>query len=523
MISAIKVRTSELVSASSARPNDGPFRCPNPSCKARVGLRKGTSRVPHFAHLSHEAKPDCYAYSGPQTSSSVQQGARIASVDGSAPRIRSRVAVGFTGDTSRTFALVLEVPRASPNDWWEGRILLATSRGEIRISHAQLKTENQIYVGPADTYEFRKETPGNVSADYWALVSGPIEALHPAELTFFRDSIQIGAKLPPGAPLIWGEGYWVITKENCAERLSLVRGIDVLAVDNWEAGWWVHRFQVQEYSKENEDDIRASVRQHLNRVMAPPRPRAFVISPSPHHISIDGSWFLPLPIKELVIRTTSQSSPTVTRSDGRNITTSLDENNDLVIKYPQKGKFSVLCGDSVLLTVEIGDAAFMAAPGLQVDFNAKSVDLLELQTAIASSKALENTAFRFKLPHDEVRSLILVGGKPWAASGDNLMVRLLSAGGMIFDVGPYGWIDTRDRPSVEKHFETSDLEALRPISRWLLSSALPAGEREGETLSDVLWDKCPSWLQLLKSRFWTPRMAAQVRSLHNQLKSKGLA
>jgi len=393
---AIQVKSNKHVDASSARRGDGPFRCPNPECKARVGLRKGSERTAYFAHLSHQAKPDCYAYSGPQLSVSQPRG-----VQNGAESVlnNSRIRVGFVGDSQKSYTVVLEIPRANPNCWWKGKLLLRTPRGEFKLGHAQLQVEARLRVGPASSYQFEREVPGNIDGAYWSLVCEPIEVLNHSDWTIFRDGIGIGSRLDEGFPLAWGESYWGIAIGNREEQLLQMTGVEVLSIERWESDWWVHRFLIKNCEQALDADVSLAIFACFGRRLVQPRPRAYVVTPAPHHIALNGTWFIAGPCDRVEIRITSRIAVELHAADGQ-LAYSLDASNgNIAIENPPTGRFAVTFANDTLLTVEIGEAAVVTAPGIRVEYQDQNVDLLQLQDALSNTANLgKDTLFTFRLP-----------------------------------------------------------------------------------------------------------------------------
>jgi hypothetical protein len=522
---AIQIKTNERVFASRVRRTDGPFRCPNPKCNARVALRKGRYRLAHFAHISHLAKPDCDEYSGPQISTS-QIRRPLGGVGAERePQRDSRVRVGFTGDTSKNFCIVLELPRVDAGSWWEGKLLLRTPRGEVRLSHAQLVKIARLRVGAAEFYTLEKESPGNIDNSYWNLVSGPIEVLDRTNWTIFRDSIGVGARLPNRAPLAFGEGYWAIAVGNREEQLSKAATIEVLSVEHWESDWWVHRFSLGTSEEGHYEEARDAVLECFGRTVVAPRPQAYIVSPAPHHVSPDGSWFLATPIDQLVIRSTSRARPEIRAVPAHKVAFSVDQHfENITIDRPPKGRFDLTIEGEVVLTFEIGEAAVMTPQGIRVDFDKQSVDLLELQTAIAAtSKLSTSTPFTFDLPHPDVAAIIRVDGLPIPPTDQASKRNLLAGGGCVFDAGPYGCVDTRARALPQAPSNSADVSNLRPLASWLLATATPTNQACAEDLRGIKWNRCPTWIRDLQSKSWPINLAPQVRLLRKLLQDKGLA
>lgn len=523
--SAIRVTTKELVYASSARRSDGPFRCPNPECGARVVLRHGDLRAAYFAHLSHQAMPDCYAYSGPQIVVSQRRSVRGDAEPQAEPQNNARVRVGFVGDSAKTYRIVLELPPADPTSWWEGRLLLKTRTGELMVGHSQLRTGARLFVVPEEAYQFEEAALGHVGHDYWSLVSDRIEVLDREGWTFFRDSIGVGRRLPRGAPLSWGEGYWGIARRSRERELLDLPGVDLASVELWESGWWVHRFQLTERNDGLDDARRAAVSNVFGRRIILPRPRVYLVFPAPHHISSDGSWFVAGPCDRLVLRRTSPSNLDVRSDNGANVRFSVQQPGDqIIIDRPPSGRLAVFLDNGISLTVNIGEAAVLAAPGIEIEFANQTVDLLQLQEATDRITGLpSSTRFTFRFPRPEIRELIRFDGQSTDAGEELLVKTILSGGGCLVDAGPFGWFDGRRLPAQRSARRPHDIGAIRPVAMWLLSIASPVAQVDCERLSGVDWNRCPSWLRMLEKRNWPKSVAPQVRNFLNELKSRGLA
>ena len=524
MFVAISVRTNKPLYASTARRSDGPFRCPNPECRARVGLRKGRERLPHFAHLSHQATPDCYAYSGPQIPApgNPRRGAAVT------PQLESssnaRIRVSLDGDDRTSYAIVLELPRRGESPWWPGRLFLQSKRGEFAVSCEQLQTEVRLRVGPAETYQFERRHT-DVDDSYWYLVSEPIRILTKAKWTFFRDSLRAGARIPDTAPLAWGDAYWAITSSSQASSLKNLAGLTLTAIDQWEDGWWVHRFELDECGDSLDEADRLAVESALGRRIGARRTQVFLTSPSVHHITPEGVWAVAGPCDELKLRTTSRAEVEARTPDGRSLELeSCNEERTFRIVHPPGGMIEFSVDGQSALQIDVGAFSPFTPPGVEVHFGGKTVDLLELSATLKkNSSPLQSAEFEFQLPCPQVLERIRVNGERILPEGPTVRAKIPANTSITIDGGPFGWAELLSDQAIGKAGAlTLDLEELRSLALWLGTVTSSRGQGGGEMLAGINWARCPIWLSALRSKRWSPAYGPQLRYLRRALARKGL-
>jgi hypothetical protein len=378
-------------------------------------------------------------------------------------------------------------------------------------------------VPPQASYQFERETLGRVGEKYWGLISDRLDVLNERGWTYFRDSIGTGALVPVGAPLYWGDGYWAVAVGGQQGKFADLKGVDVLSAELWDAGWWVHRIQLAGPTDQLTERQREAVEGILGRRILMPRPKVYVESPAPHHIDWDGTWFLAGPCDELVVRVTAPSELAV-REATRGISGTSFVQERMKIVRPPAGRFDILASGDVALTVEISEAAFLRATGIEVAFNNMVVDLLSLQTMLDESPNLPTTTlFKFRVPRGDIQDQITIDQRKAAFVEGELCAAILAERGCVIDAGPFGWVDTR-RAAVNPHIEIIDeLLDLRPLADWLAAVPLAATNGLHERLHGVRWAKCPQWIRILEARAWPKQVAPQVRLLLHELKCRGLA
>lgn len=431
----------------------------------------------------------------------------------------------MVGDTGRSFRVELKLPRADDASWWSGRVVLQTSAGRYSFSNEQVRGGARVRVPPSLAYRFEKDAIGDVDQRYWSKVCEPIPVLNADGWTFFRDGIRESALMPNSAPLSWGESYWAVAPKNREPELSDLPGIQLSSVEHWIDSWWVHRFELDDCDGTLSEAAQNAVARLFGRHISARRKRVYLTSPAPHHITDSGDWFIASPCPHLSLLREANAKVSAQSENGEILEVEVIDEERLLILTPSSGAFKVMVDEEHVLTVVIGATVVFSPPGISVRFNDHVCDLIELPLTLESESSLSaDTQFKFLLPRQEVASCIRTDSFLIDGADEAFSWPILAGDGVLIDAGGFGWVDTRrSREQLDQPLNEPRLEEIRNSALWLFSVGSPLEEGGLERLVGVDWSKCPSWLQQLRYRAWSPEYAPQVRRLRRVLERQGVA
>ena len=186
----VATRNGQDVPAAAANPYRE-YVCP--VCSAEVFLRRGSYRVPHFAHAPGSASPDCENYTPSSYSSLLapHQAAPSHELRPAKPRLQPpflaiAVSEGITDKRTR-WELRITIPKSDAAD---GFIRYDFGDPAPRtITLRKLAQGSGEYVAqPVDRGYRAVEGSPDISAPYWAAVREPVQALANAAATAFEGS-----------------------------------------------------------------------------------------------------------------------------------------------------------------------------------------------------------------------------------------------------------------------------------------------------------------------------------------------
>ncbi|MGX9147279.1 competence protein CoiA family protein [Mesorhizobium sp. 128a] len=218
MYFAIDLATRQELAASAAQ-RYRRYACP--VCGARVGLRQGSYRYAHFAHVSGAARPECNLYhpssgwQGPAPESIVQL--RPLPPISHAPLSLSLHVQPPAGKKPAFWGLEVQIPRApTPKG-----MLTFDGGGDgfrLQVACARLHAGAQTYVVNPDSSTFRVAwVSPDVDIAYADAVRERIPGLDAEQTTVF--SAGRGSHQPIEAALDWGATYYFVQRADLATRV----------------------------------------------------------------------------------------------------------------------------------------------------------------------------------------------------------------------------------------------------------------------------------------------------------------
>jgi len=509
---AIRTRTGQWIKADIAARSHGPFRCG--CCGAPVSLRSGDLRAPHFAHAQHRAKKDCEEYH-PSNYVPLIDTIHAPANQNKRHTPDDLVWVGFAGDTPRTFAIVLRLPSAAGYPAWQGHIVAPTVRGELVLSCDQLRQGCSVELPPAVKAQLHRQPDCSVNNDYWTLIREAVPLLSEHSWTFFNDSPGVGARLADAAPLHCGDQYWGLLRRSAASDISGLDLVQLESTQQWEQGWWVHRFHLREDGSEV-TSARAVAERVLGRTILPARPRIMLIDPPPHHLTPDGRTFVAAPCRRLLFRRSTALPVHATGPDDKIWPVDDIDDHAVAIPQPELGQWTLRI-ENVVFRLVIGEAKFFRPPGIRVEIADRAIDLVSLADVLARGEPIATTTqFLLTLPHAALEAAIRIDEEPWPHGQAALEIALLEGAGHRVDAAAFGVIDTRllfAAPG-QKSAATASMERLRPLVSWLVSVASSDGEIGLSSRAlELDWEHAPDWLRRLRGLRWSSTFAPQLRNL----------
>ena len=205
---AMERRSREIVPAHKAKAW-GSYSCP--TCKAGVFLRSGEYRVPHFAHMPRQGKPECEEF---HPSNELLHSWRSGEGTPNAPSVDPLLlSIELEPDHDlrqgpRKWVLRLTVPKTHDG---HGQFLIDLGGDDIRkVSLSKLMRDGaQTYSLDitADDYGAKWISP-EVRPEYRAVIEGRIPGLDKTGVTVFRATSQ--KQKPLADAFCWGESYYLV-------------------------------------------------------------------------------------------------------------------------------------------------------------------------------------------------------------------------------------------------------------------------------------------------------------------------
>jgi hypothetical protein len=291
-----KDRLGNIVPASARLPYRADFRCP--CCNAPVFLRAGSYRQAHFAHYGYTGTEKCEYYHPSDETDPTP--ARPAIEPPKASREDAFVRAGiFLSRTTHGVSLVLRLPRLrDAGKASNAAVVIQTGLGKREILSSQLARTHFIAVAPG--VPIATATAPQVLAGVQASIGLAVEAFR-EDGNFFLATDGPGALLPPGAPLEWGEQYWLVTKRKRQHNYAV--DLFEFKLEAERRGWCYYRTILPDPTMASET-ARAEISRFLGRTVRNPRPRLHVAHPAPHHIAPDGALVYPEDTTHIVLRAT---------------------------------------------------------------------------------------------------------------------------------------------------------------------------------------------------------------------------
>lgn len=372
-----------------------------PKCGAPVFLRRGRDRRPHFAHLSHRARPDCedyYPSAGDLGNGGISRGGKKALLSPRPGSLQFGLFLIYRADTGQ-FGLWLRVPCLPASAGLAGSLIINSGAGRKVLDAAGLAKPQSVKLaltriplaectGSGDLVELARHVTNQTDS----FGSG---------INLFLQT-EAGARyLSPGEPAEWGASYWALS----ALRLQPPEGIAPLI--GWEPsghldGWHVYNVTLPSHTSSAHPELETRASAFLGRSIKAARPRAYVVEPYPHHISEDGAYVYPgFPAKLYVRRTANQkvSLESHTRLPACVLIKDLSEEWVLVTDLDSvTGEFALSIDhvDQAILRAEPCD--LFCPPGLEVNAGGYKWSLTEDAPLDSDQLALQTTSVECKNP-----------------------------------------------------------------------------------------------------------------------------
>lgn len=284
------------------------LRCP--TCGEPVLLRAGKERRPHFAHYSNRAKPDCeYYYPPPDILQRLFP--RLSSKNSALlPRpdsLRCGLFLAYRSEL-HCFDLFLRIPSIASVEQLSGILQIQHGMGVKSFSAKQLTKAYIVSVSPKVPL---LECTG--TGDLFALSDHLL-----SQTSSFLNCMNLFVATETGGrfmfsqeTLEWGKRYWVVTEETVTPNDQL---LDII---EWSQSGSLAKWHV--YEAKLPATLAASrwaatgqmLAEFFCRPIRPPRPRAYVVYPPPHHIATDGAYIYPQAPDVLYVRRTSNHEVSV--------------------------------------------------------------------------------------------------------------------------------------------------------------------------------------------------------------------
>lgn len=481
-----------------------------PKCGAPVFLRRGRDRRPHFAHLSHRARPDCEDYypSPGDLGIGTSRGGKKALLSPRPRSLQFGLFLVYRADTEQ-FGLWLRVPCLPSSVGFAGSLIVNSGAGRKVLEAARLAKPQSVKLALTRTPLAECTGAGDL-VELGRYVTNQINSFGSGINVFLQT--EAGARyLSPGEPAEWGASYWVLS----ALRVQPPEGIAPLI--GWELrghldGWHVYNVTLPSRTTSAHPELEARASAFLERPIKPARPRAYVVEPYPHHISEDGAYVYPGFPAELYVRRTANQRVTLephTQLPASVLIKDLSEEWVLITDLDSvTGEFALSIDhvDQAILRAESCD--LYRPPGLEANAAGYKWSLTEDAPLDSDQLALQATSVECKNPR--IAQHLAKLNRDWVEDGS-----VLSAPGncsKMFRGGAFGGI-WHSRPAPRPVAKDS-LRPFRPSPRATWLSGL-IGARCGQQAVALFRNYLNNPSAAALSKLWAvlpPELMPYVRS-----------
>ena len=285
-----------------------------PSCGEPVRRRAGGERRPHFAHFSHRAKPDCENYFPPL---GAIVGSTLRTATGSPPGRLKKESLScglfLVHQLERdALTLWLRIPSVQLEPNANGSLEIQSGLGHRTYCVTDLHTARLVPLAPQ--FPLAASTGSGDLQALAAHVAGQVGGFA-ADVNLFYADEKGGRFIFSDEPLEWGTKYRLLATSMISPPLEVGSALDWKPGQKF-GGWSSYEMALPSSFAASKAQLPEQISAFLGRRIRNGRPRLFVVQPSPHHISVDGTYVYPEPPDVILLRRSASGKVTVETSAG---------------------------------------------------------------------------------------------------------------------------------------------------------------------------------------------------------------
>ena len=512
MESATDSATDQIIPAASAS-HKRRYRCPR--CHAKVMLRVGLLRVPHFAHVAGEADPDCENFF---STINPYHGKRSWREQTETGRERLSSCTLFFDQEVTGPTLYLWLPPTRRGPAWTGAITFVTGRITRRFTAAHL-IRGQRIAFPLTDGQWSLSVEGDIPEDYLSQLDIGPRSLE-AGLNLFAADQSPAIQLGPSHPIRLRDSIWVITRNEAFDRDS--RALLVTIERRSDSGGW-HVFLVTLPTSATREAVHA-LTQYLQRPVGLPRAKVWIERP----------WAVSLSPEGLPIFPISRDGLEVTSDAPFDIEIRSHENDMAVERFPystrgtwstpREGTWGVFANDAWFLDFVVSNEPPISQPAITGSIGARPfVNLFELQGQLdeLADARRDSASVELRWSSDALASLIRINDVALDIPPlqNEVAVTLfpgdhLRAGNLGCIYWPRDTLANSLNPAV-----IGPADSLRITARWLISVRSRVRNHADLAISvPAALRKYPEFAGLVGVT-WATRYVAHVRALERHLRN----